>query len=80
MTSVRLTAEELRRAGIRLFGEAPGWQSRLAETIGVDRSAVTRWLSASVPVPLYASLLVRYMLAFGTPEAALKDDVDARRR
>lgn len=73
MTSVRLTAEELRRAGIRLFGEAPGWQSRLAETIGVDRSAVTRWLSASVPVPLYASLLVRYMLVFGTPETALKD-------
>jgi transcriptional regulator with XRE-family HTH domain len=74
VTRGRLSAEELRRAGIRLFGAAPGWQSRLAETIGVDRSAVTRWLSASVPVPIYASLLVRYMLEFGTPERAFGED------
>lgn len=64
---LRLSAEDLRRAGLDLFGDAPGWQSRLAEAVGVDRSAVTRWLSGAVPVPLYASLLVRYMLRFGTP-------------
>jgi hypothetical protein len=44
-----LTAEELRRAAILLFGER-GWMSRLAEALGVDRSSVSRWF-AGLPVP-----------------------------
>jgi len=44
-----LTAEELRRAAIALFGER-GWMSRLAEALGVDRSSVSRWF-AGLPVP-----------------------------
>lgn len=64
---LRLSPEELRLAGLKLFGEKAGWQSRLADTLGVDRSSVTRWLSGSVPVPLHASLLVRYVLTYGLP-------------
>lgn len=69
-----LSPEELRLAGLRLFGEKPGWQSRLADTLGVDRSSVTRWLSGSVPVPLHASLLVRYVLIYGLPLEAGIDE------
>ncbi|MCE6959282.1 helix-turn-helix domain-containing protein [Cereibacter sphaeroides] len=66
-----LTPDELREAGIRLFGDRPGWQSRLAEATGVDRSSITRWLGGSIPVPLHISLLVRYMLRYGPPGQAL---------
>ena len=64
----KMTPDELRLAGVSLFGAAPGWQRRLAETMGYDRSAVTRWLSGAVPIPLHASLLVQYMLAYGPPD------------
>lgn len=46
-----MSAEDLRVAGLKLFGPERGWQSRLAEALGVNRAAVTRWLSGSVPVP-----------------------------
>jgi hypothetical protein len=65
---LRISPEELRLAGLELFGDRPGWQSKLANTLGVDRSSVTRWLSGSVPVPLHASLLVRYTMTFGLPD------------
>lgn len=67
----QITPGELRLAGIGLFGDKPGWQSRLAEALGYDRSSVTRWLSGAVPVPVHASLLVKYMMRYGPPEAAL---------
>lgn len=67
---LRLSPEELRLAGLKLFGEAPGWQSRLASEMGFDRSAITRWLNGVAPVPLHASLLVRYMLTHGTADSA----------
>ena len=44
-----MSAEELRRAAITLFGER-GWMSRLSEALGVDRSSVSRWF-AGLPVP-----------------------------
>lgn len=44
-----MSPEALRRAAITLFGER-GWMSRLAETLGVDRSSVSRWF-AGLPVP-----------------------------
>ena len=40
--------ETLRQAAILLFGER-GWQSRLSEALGVDRSSVSRWF-AGLPV------------------------------
>ncbi|MFX4299890.1 hypothetical protein [Pseudosulfitobacter pseudonitzschiae] len=67
---LRLSPEELRLAGLKLFDGKAGWQSRLADILGVDRSSVTRWLSGSVPVPLNASLLVRYALTYGLPHDA----------
>ncbi|MEP3665781.1 MAG: hypothetical protein ABJN42_03490 [Roseibium sp.] len=63
----KMTPDELRLAGVALFGDAPGWQRRLAEVMGYDRSAMTRWLSGAVPMPMHASLLVRYMLQYGLP-------------
>ena len=62
-----MTPDELWLAGGQLFGESPGRQSRLAEVLGYDRSAVSRWLSGATPIPIHASLLVRYMLIFGLP-------------
>jgi hypothetical protein len=44
-----MTPEALRQAAITLFGER-GWMSRLAESLGVDRSSVSRWF-AGLPVP-----------------------------
>ena len=44
-----MTPEVLRQAAITLFGER-AWMSRLAESLGVDRSSVSRWF-AGLPVP-----------------------------
>lgn len=46
-----MSAEDLRQAGLKLFGPGRGWQSRMADALGVNRAAVSRWLSGSVPVP-----------------------------
>jgi len=56
-----LTAEELRRAAIVLFGER-GWMSRLSEALGVDRSSVSRWF-AGLPVPGPVAAAVQAWLA-----------------
>lgn len=45
-----MTPEELRKAGVELFGEH-GWQTRLAERLEVDGSTVRRWISGTVPIP-----------------------------
>jgi hypothetical protein len=56
-----VTAEELRRAAITLFGER-GWMSRLSEALGVDRSSVSRWF-AGLPVPGPAAAAVTAWVA-----------------
>lgn len=45
-----LAATELRQAGEILFGES-GWQTRLAEELGVGDRSVRRWLSGERAVP-----------------------------
>lgn len=45
-----MTPDELRKAGIELYGDW-GWQTRLAEALGVDGSTVRRWVSGAVPIP-----------------------------
>lgn len=45
-----MTSEELREAGIKLYGNW-GWQTRLAEALKVDGSTVRRWVSGAVPIP-----------------------------
>lgn len=66
-----MTAEELRRAAITLFGER-GWMSRLAEALGVDRSTVSRWFAGlPVPGPVAAAVrawLLLYRLTGRTPQ------------
>lgn len=52
--------EALRQAAILLFGER-GWQSRLSEALGVDRSSVSRWF-AGLPVPGPVAAAVRAWL------------------
>lgn len=51
-----MTSEELRQAGMRLFGPHRGWQARMARELGVDRASVTRYLSGPVPGPVAAAI------------------------
>jgi len=72
--------ETLRQSAILLFGER-GWQSRLSEALGVDRSSVSRWF-AGLPVPGPVAAAVRawlklYELTGETP-FELKDLIDRR--
>ena len=55
-----MDSEVLRQAAILLFGER-GWQSRLSEALGVDRSSVSRWF-AGLPVPGPVAAAVRAWL------------------
>lgn len=65
-----MTAEELRRAATTLFGEHPGWQSRLARALKVQRSAVSRWIAGMTPIPGPVEAAVACWLAHGPPEPA----------
>lgn len=55
-----MTPDELKEAGWTLFGN--GWQTRLAERLGVDGSTVRRWVSGAVPVPNPAAAAIRCFL------------------
>lgn len=44
-----MTPKELKKIGVKLYGY--GWQTRLAEDLGVDGSTVRRWISGVVPIP-----------------------------
>lgn len=48
---------ELSRLAEGLYGR--GWQTRLAEALGVDPSTVRRWVSGAVPVPNAAASALR---------------------
>lgn len=56
-----MTAMELKISAIALFGPK-GWQSRLAEALGVDVSSVRRWTSAQIDVPGPVAAAVRCFL------------------
>lgn len=45
-----MTPTELREIGVELYGSW-GWQTRMAEALGVDGSTVRRWISGALPVP-----------------------------
>lgn len=55
-----MSPDELKSAGRELFGH--GWQTRLAEHLGVDGSTVRRWVSGAVPVPNPAAAAIRAFL------------------
>lgn len=46
-----MTAEELRQAGIELFGEERGWMARFAKALKTGQDNLSRWLSGTIPVP-----------------------------
>jgi transcriptional regulator with XRE-family HTH domain len=51
-----MTGEELRQAGIELFGEH-GWQGKLADRLGVDRTQIWRYVTNNrVPGPVAAAV------------------------
>lgn len=60
-----MTPEQLAKAGVKLYG-GWGWQTRMAEALGVDGSTVRRWVSGAVPIP-------------GPAEAALKCFLERKR-
>lgn len=68
MPTKQMTSAELAKAGRKLYGER-GWQTRLAEALGVDGSTVRRWVSGAVPVPTTAAAAIRCFLSRDTPRA-----------
>ena len=58
MPRAKMTPKQLTEAAIKLYGER-GWQTRLAEELGVDGSTVRRWISGAVPVTATAAAAVR---------------------
>jgi hypothetical protein len=75
-----MTAEELRRAAILLFGER-GWMSRLAEALDVDRSTVSRWFGGlAIPGPVAAAVHAWLLLYKITGQKPDHLNVQAKRR
>ena len=57
-----MSPEEFNKAGVKLFGKR-GWQTRMAERLGVDGSTVRRWVSGAVTIPNPAAAAVRCWLS-----------------
>jgi len=74
----RLSPEQLRLIGTKLFGDEIGWQVSVARAIGVSPGAITRWVKGATPIPTPASLLLQYMLQAGLPERHKNPLVPAR--
>ena len=51
----------LEKIGVELFGNW-GWQTRIAEELGVNISTVKRWLAGVTPVPQPVRLALQYIL------------------
>lgn len=68
-----MTADDLRAAGMDLFGPERGWQTRMAEALKVDRASVTRWLAGGVPVPGPVSAAIECWQRSGVPTRPVGD-------
>lgn len=66
-----MTPDELQKAGVALFGSY-GWQTRLAEALGVDGSTVRRWVSGAVPIPNPAAAAIRCFVETLSADCHLK--------
>lgn len=55
--AIPMTASELKKLGPSLYGY--GWQTRMAEALGVDGSTVRRWVSGAVPIPNPVAAAIR---------------------
>ena len=58
-----MTTEEFRQAAYRLVGEEYGWQSRIADRLGVHRSTASRWLAGRYEIPTSIQLAIEVRLA-----------------
>lgn len=56
-----MTPDELKDAGRQLYGEY-GWQTRLAEALGVNGSTIRRYISGAIPIPGPVAAAVRCFL------------------
>lgn len=45
-----MTGEQLKASAIKIFGQK-GWVSALADSLGVDRTQVWRYVNSQTPVP-----------------------------
>ena len=54
-----MTPVEFNSAGVVLFGPRRGWQTKLADALGVDRATVSRYSRgiSSIPAPVVRLLL-----------------------
>ena len=68
-----MSPAELAQAGRELFGY--GWQTRLAERLGVDGSTVRRWVSGAVPVPNPAAAAIRAYLYIRRSTGRIPTDI-----
>ena len=75
-----MTADELRALGAALYGGAYGWQTAMAEWLGVSSRTVRRWLSGAAPVPADVARILSpgltgelprdtWIIGAGTPDA-----------
>jgi DNA-binding transcriptional regulator YdaS (Cro superfamily) len=69
-----LSPEQLRDSSQYLFG-GYGWQTRLAEALGVDGSTVRRWVSGAVPVPNVAGVAITALVRVKELEAQLNSQL-----
>jgi DNA-binding transcriptional regulator YdaS (Cro superfamily) len=66
-----MSPDELAEAGRRLYGY--GWQTRLAEDLGVNGSTVRRWVSGAVPIPGPVEAAIRCFLKVIPPRLSNPD-------
>lgn len=78
--SGRLSPEELREAGVALFGER--WQTPLAAALNVhDNSRIREWMRGARPIPLGVRQdVVRLLFAASEKAAALARRLGLERR
>ena len=53
-----MNGQQLKEAAIALYG-SHGWQTKLADALGVDTSTVRRWVGGQIPVPGPVAAAVR---------------------
>lgn len=56
-----MSPAELRTICLKLYGEQ-GWQTQLADELGVDGSTVRRWVSGVVSIPNPVAAAIRCFL------------------
>ena len=64
--------DELRNASVLLFGKY-GWQTRLADKLGVDGSTVRRWVSGTSAIPNPVAAAIRSWVKVKEMNSSLRE-------